>query len=212
MDDTSGDPGGFRRRFASKDFQTTELALCFASNFLLAAITLLERGGFRSNRHRALGLWWSRIFSERAGIHPGSPRRAFSGPCSRTLQEGGMTNSPGQRILVVEDSWHLGVALKSLLRSVGAEVVGPVATAAEAERLIAEQVPDVAIVDFNLRGGELAYDLIDKFPATLPCHCLPRKWRRFCKSRWSKSNCWPLCRSGRKADRASPRAAANGAA
>ena len=73
-----------------------------------------------------------------------------------------MTNLSGQRILVVEDSWHLGVALKSLLRSVGAEVAGPVATSAEAERLIAEQIPDVAIVDFNLRGGELAFDLIDK--------------------------------------------------
>ena len=33
-----------------------------------------------------------------------------------------MTNLSGQRILVVEDYWHLGVALKSLLRSVGAEV------------------------------------------------------------------------------------------
>src|SRR5215475_10805301 len=76
-----------------------------------------------------------------------------------------MTNLSGQRILVVEDSWHLGVALKSLLRSVGAEVAGPVATSAEAERLIAEQVPDVAIVDFNLRGGELAHDLIDKLNA-----------------------------------------------
>jgi DNA-binding NtrC family response regulator len=78
------------------------------------------------------------------------------------IEEDGMTSLPGQRILVVEDSWHLGVALKSLLRSVGADVVGPVATSAEAERLIAQQVPDVAIVDFNLRGGELAHDLIDK--------------------------------------------------
>lgn len=73
-----------------------------------------------------------------------------------------MTTLSGLRVLVVEDSWHLGVALKSLLRSVGAEVAGPVATCADAERLMAEQVPDVAIVDFNLRGGELAYDLIDK--------------------------------------------------
>jgi DNA-binding response OmpR family regulator len=63
-----------------------------------------------------------------------------------------MADLSGQHILVVEDSWHLGVALKSLLRSVGAEVIGPVATSAEAERLIAEQVPDVAIVDFNLRA------------------------------------------------------------
>ena len=73
-----------------------------------------------------------------------------------------MTDLSGQRILVVEDSWHLGIALKSLLRSVGAEVIGPVATSADAERLIAEQVPDVAIVDYNLRGGELASGLIDK--------------------------------------------------
>ena len=52
-----------------------------------------------------------------------------------------MTDLSGQRILVVEDSWHLGIALKSLLRSVGAEVIGPAATSADAERLIAEQVP-----------------------------------------------------------------------
>jgi DNA-binding NtrC family response regulator len=63
---------------------------------------------------------------------------------------------------VVEDSWHIGTALKSLLRALGAEVLGPVATAAEAERLIAEQMPDASIVDFNLRGGELATGLIDK--------------------------------------------------
>jgi hypothetical protein len=52
----------------------------------------------------------------------------------------------------------------------GAEVLGPVATAAEAERLIAEQMPDASIVDFNLRGGELAYGLIDRlqrFPVDL---------------------------------------------
>ena len=73
-----------------------------------------------------------------------------------------MTDLSGQRILVVEDSWHLGVALKGLLRSVGAEVVGPVATSADAERLIAEQIPNVAIVDFSLRGGEMAFGLIDK--------------------------------------------------
>ena len=65
-------------------------------------------------------------------------------------------------ILVVEDSWHIGIALKSLLRALGAEVAGPIATTAEAERLISEQVPDVALVDFNLRGGELAHGLIDR--------------------------------------------------
>jgi DNA-binding NtrC family response regulator len=71
----------------------------------------------------------------------------------------------GVRILVVEDSWHIGVALKSLLRALGADVIGPAATTAEAERLISEQIPDASIVDFNLRGGELAHDLIDKLNA-----------------------------------------------
>jgi CheY-like chemotaxis protein len=75
------------------------------------------------------------------------------------------TNLSGVRILVVEDSWHIGVALKSLLRSFGADVLGPVATTAEATRLIAEQIPDAAIVDFNLRDGESAHDLIDNLNA-----------------------------------------------
>jgi CheY-like chemotaxis protein len=76
--------------------------------------------------------------------------------------DAGTANLSGVRVLVVEDSWHIGIALKSLLRSFGADVAGPVATSAEAERQIAEQIPDVAIVDFNLRGGELAHGLIDK--------------------------------------------------
>jgi DNA-binding NtrC family response regulator len=67
----------------------------------------------------------------------------------------------GIRILLVEDSWNVGVALKSLLRALGAEVVGPAATTADAERLIAQQIPDVGIGDYNLRGGELAHGLID---------------------------------------------------
>jgi hypothetical protein len=44
----------------------------------------------------------------------------------------------------------------------GAQVLGPVATTAEAESLLAEPVPDVALVDFNLRGGERAHGLIDR--------------------------------------------------
>jgi CheY-like chemotaxis protein len=41
-------------------------------------------------------------------------------------------------------------------------VAGPVATVADAARLVSEQPIDVALVDINLRGGELAYDLIDQ--------------------------------------------------
>jgi DNA-binding NtrC family response regulator len=68
----------------------------------------------------------------------------------------------GIRVLLVEDSWHLGVAMKRLLQLHGAEVAGPAATTAEAEGLIAERVPDVALVDFNLRDDERADGLIDR--------------------------------------------------
>jgi CheY-like chemotaxis protein len=63
---------------------------------------------------------------------------------------------------VVEDCWHVGSAVKSLLRACGAEVVGPAATTAAAERLISEHPPDVALVDLSLRGGERADVLIDQ--------------------------------------------------
>ena len=68
----------------------------------------------------------------------------------------------GVRILLVEDSWHVGKAMKTLLQLLGAEVAGPAATGAEADRLFSEQVPDLALVDFHLRGGELATGLIDR--------------------------------------------------
>lgn len=71
-------------------------------------------------------------------------------------------NLRGMRVLLVEDSWQLGMALKSLLRSFDAEVDGPVATTADAERLISEHVPDAAIIDINLRQGERSYGLIDR--------------------------------------------------
>ena len=71
-------------------------------------------------------------------------------------------NLRGMRVLLVEDSWQLGMALKSLLRSFDAEVDGPVATTADAERLISEHVPDAAVIDINLRQGERSYGLIDR--------------------------------------------------
>jgi DNA-binding NtrC family response regulator len=76
--------------------------------------------------------------------------------------EAGLADLTGVRILIVEDSWQIGIALKSLLTAMGADVAGPVATAADAERLISEQLPDVAIVDFSLRDGEMAHSLIDR--------------------------------------------------
>jgi CheY-like chemotaxis protein len=68
----------------------------------------------------------------------------------------------GLNVLVVEDSWQVGAAVKRLLQGCGADVAGPAATAAEAARLMSERTIDVALVDINLRGGELAYGLIDQ--------------------------------------------------
>ena len=50
----------------------------------------------------------------------------------RDALDAGSADLSDVRILVVEDSWHIGTALTSLLRAVGAEVLGPVATAADA--------------------------------------------------------------------------------
>ena len=74
----------------------------------------------------------------------------------------GSSELKGACILLVEDSWHVGNAIKRLLRALGADVAGPAATIADAKRLVAERTPDVAIVDINLRDGERADDLIDR--------------------------------------------------
>jgi DNA-binding NarL/FixJ family response regulator len=68
----------------------------------------------------------------------------------------------GLCVLIVEDSWQVATGLKAFLESWGAEVMGPAATTAEAERLTAERTPDVAIVDINLRRGERSHGLIDQ--------------------------------------------------
>src|SRR5262245_26642117 len=67
----------------------------------------------------------------------------------------------GVRVLVVEDTWHVAKALKTVLAQIGMNVAGPVATAAEARRSIAESMPRVAIVDLNLKR-EMAYSLIEE--------------------------------------------------
>jgi DNA-binding response OmpR family regulator len=66
----------------------------------------------------------------------------------------------GLQILLVEDSAIVGTAIKDFLQVLGADVVGPATTTAEAERLLSEQAPDAALVDLHLRGGELSNGLI----------------------------------------------------
>lgn len=52
-----------------------------------------------------------------------------------------------------------------MLESWGADVLGPVATIAEAERMLSERRPNVALVDITLRAGEESYELIDRLCA-----------------------------------------------
>ncbi len=74
---------------------------------------------------------------------------------------GGASGLSGLRVLVVEDTWHVAKALKTALEGMGMVVAGPAANTADAERLIAEETPHLAVVDVNLKG-ELAYGLIDR--------------------------------------------------
>jgi CheY-like chemotaxis protein len=78
-------------------------------------------------------------------------------PLEEMLNDHGAGSSDdlkGLDILLVEDSWAVGDALKQLLEFLGVSVSGPAATTAEAERPFAQHLPDVALVDVHLRGGE----------------------------------------------------------
>lgn len=78
----------------------------------------------------------------------------------RAVPEPGCADLTGLHILVVEDSADLGIAVASLLQACAAEVAGPVATSADAYRLMDGRLPDVALVDIHLRAGERADELI----------------------------------------------------
>lgn len=67
----------------------------------------------------------------------------------------------GSRILIVEDEYFLADEARTTLAAVGAKIVGPVPTAAEANALIESggQI-DCVLLDVNLRG-EMAFDVAD---------------------------------------------------
>jgi two-component system, response regulator PdtaR len=77
-----------------------------------------------------------------------------------TPGDGSFDDLKGLNVLLVEDSRDVGEAVRRLLESWGANVAGPAATSAEAISLIGERLPDVALVDFHLRGGEHSFGLI----------------------------------------------------
>ena len=63
-----------------------------------------------------------------------------------------MSTLEGRRVLVVEDETLVAMLVEDTLLDAGAKVIGPAATVAQALALIAETVPDVAVLDMNLAG------------------------------------------------------------
>jgi len=64
------------------------------------------------------------------------------------------------RILLVEDEFLLATDLAQSLSEWGAEVLGPVASLAEAQQMLAGEPVDCAIVDIDLQG-EMAFPLLN---------------------------------------------------
>ena len=103
--------------------------------------------------HAPLPIAYQSKLSQRAIYMPGSSDR-------QPPDDGSLDDLKGLDVLLVEDSQDVGETVRALLESWGANVAGPAATTAEAATLIAQQLPDVALVDFHLKGGELSYGLI----------------------------------------------------
>lgn len=71
----------------------------------------------------------------------------------------------GSRVLIVEDEYYLADDARTVLTDCGAQVLGPVATVAEARAMIERGAGiDVVLLDVNLRG-EMAFDVADALNA-----------------------------------------------
>jgi two-component system, response regulator PdtaR len=66
----------------------------------------------------------------------------------------------GMAVLVVEDDFIVAYDIQTLLEEQGARVLGPAASLAEAQMLLAKERPDAAVLDVNL-GGEYVFPLAD---------------------------------------------------
>src|SRR3954454_10981456 len=59
----------------------------------------------------------------------------------------------GRRVLVVEDEYIVALDLEGMLRDLGCEVLGPVASVAQALALLGRERPDAVTLDLNLLDG-----------------------------------------------------------
>jgi|SRR6185503_19337172 len=60
---------------------------------------------------------------------------------------------PGLRVLLVEDNFLVATDLEWMLRELGCEVVGPVASVEEGVELATRERLDGAVLDVNITGG-----------------------------------------------------------
>ena len=70
-----------------------------------------------------------------------------------------------KKVLLVEDEAIIAMDLDMSLSDLGRDVIGPASTANHAFSLIDADTPDIAILDFNIRGGtseQIAISLLEK--------------------------------------------------
>ena len=73
------------------------------------------------------------------------------------------------RVLILEDEFLIADDLARAVRDAGGTPLGPVNSVHDAEKLIARNQLDAAIVDLNLRGA-MATEFVERLAATeLPC-------------------------------------------
>jgi DNA-binding response OmpR family regulator len=61
----------------------------------------------------------------------------------------------GRRILVVEDEMMIALLIDESLQGLGCIVIGPVGKLEPAKRLAANETFDAAVLDVNIRGGQV---------------------------------------------------------
>jgi DNA-binding response OmpR family regulator len=69
-----------------------------------------------------------------------------------TFQNEDVAGLTGVHVLVVEDEPLIAIEFQEILAADGAEVLGPVPTVTKALATIEKGLPDIAVLDLNLRG------------------------------------------------------------
>ena len=76
------------------------------------------------------------------------------------------------RILIAEDNSLIAMAMATGLEAAGHVVVGPAAANAPALEAARAEVPDLALVDIDLQGGDSGFELAARLRAELGVPCL----------------------------------------